>query len=60
MGNRWVPVLDRWLHLSGGCWRLHRLDLGCNKEVAALLRWLLTHCTGYTSGCYSNLPYSTG
>ena len=52
MGNRWVAVLDRWLHeVAGLCGaghctfvlaRLGLLHLGCNREVAALLRWLLT------------------
>ena len=52
MGNRWVAVLDRWLHEVAGLWgagdytfvlaRLGPLHLGCNREVAALLRWLLT------------------
>ena len=39
-----------------GCWRLYTfvlarlgpLHLGCNKEVAALLRWLLTQVSLYT------------
>ena len=57
MGNRWVAVLDGWLHEVAGLWgagdytfvqaRLGLLHLGCNREVAALLRWLLAY-SGFT------------
>ena len=43
MGNRWVAVLDRWLHQVAGLWgagdytfvlaRLGLLHLGCNKAM---------------------------
>ena len=36
MGNRWVAVLDRWLHEVAGLWGF--LHLGCNRaalQVAA-------------------------
>ena len=57
MGNRWVSALDRGLHEVAGLWaagdytfllaRLGLLHLGCNREVAALLRRLLTHVSLY-------------
>ena len=49
--------------------RLGPLHLGCNREVAALLRWLLTQVSLYTtsyndnnnnnSSCSSSNPFST-
>ena len=51
MGNRWmarqVAVLSGWIMGYTGDYtfvlaRLGPLHLGCNREVAALLRWLLT------------------
>ena len=50
MGNKWVAVLDRWLDYGvletvfldrlARYYRLGPLHLGCNREVAALLKWL--------------------
>ena len=56
-----MAVLDRWL---AGLWgtgdctfvqaRLGPLHLGCNREVAALLRWLLTQVSLYTLVLWMN------
>ena len=56
-----MAVLDRWL---AGLWgtgdytfvqaRLGPLHLGCNREVAALLRWLLTQVSMYTLVLWMN------
>ena len=54
MGNRWVAALSGWIM---GCWRLYfcigyrlgLLHIGCNREVAALLRWLLTQVSLYST-----------
>ena len=52
MGNRWGGCIRQVAAWSMGCYtfvlaRLGPLHLGCNREVAALLRWLLTQVSLY-------------
>ena len=47
MGNRWVAVLDRWLHKVAGLWGVLLNRLGWDLCILAVIgRWLL--CSG---GC---------